>query len=554
MGDDNGAAGSVSRGQDSIDVATAIVDSAPDALVCVNASGVVTLVNRQVERLFGYDSVELVGQPIEMLVPLGARRLHVKDRAEYFANPSPRPMGAGRRLAAVRKDGTEFPVDISLSSFSTEEGVVVLAAVRDISERLEIESERAALEARLVLAQREEERAVLEAKLHQAQRLETVGQLAGGVAHDFNNLLAGIMNYTALVAEGVDDLSARLGLDDDGDVRTIRQDLSEITGVAQRAVQLTRQLLIFSRREVVQPEVLDLNAIVTDMEKLLRRTIGEAIDLSSALQRDLPHVLIDRGQLEQVIMNLAVNARDAMPQGGILRIETSIFEVDEEQAKHRPVAPGWYARLTVSDSGLGMAPEVRERALEPFFSTKEKGKGSGLGLATVYGIVTQAAGDIVIYSEPGLGTTVRVLLPLADEREAIARPAPSPAPIGRPNETILLVEDEEIVREPTRRILERHGYTVLSASNADDAVTISKAHAGQITVLLTDVVMPGRSGKELAAEMEQLRPGLKVLFMSGYGEDVIVHQGFLEEGITLIEKPFSADQLLRGLAKVVDSD
>lgn len=537
-----------------IDVATAIVDLAPDALLCIDMAGVITLVNGQVERLFGYDRAELVGQLVDVLVPQRARAVHPRDRAKYFEDPSPRPMGAGRRLTAVRKDGTEFPVDISLSSIATDEGLLVLAAVRDISERLEIESERAALKAKLRQTQSEEARAVLEAKLNQAQRLETVGQLAGGIAHDFNNLLAGIRNYSTLATDEIHDLAMRLGLENDQDVLVLRQDVDQITAIAQHAVHLTRQLLIFSRREVVQPEVLDLNEVVTEMENLLHRTIGEAIDLKSVLEPDLPPVLIDRGQLEQIIMNLAVNARDAMTQGGVLRIETTGFDVDESYAELRTISPGLYARLTVADSGVGMEPEVRARALEPFFSTKEKGKGSGLGLATVYGIVTQTEGDIMIYSEPALGTTVRVLLPFADPMARPAkRPISSALVSSSSNETVLLVEDEEAVRESTRRILERNGYRVLAASNPDEALEISRAHGGPIALMLTDVVMPGRSGKALAADILRMRPAIKVVFMSGYGHDVIVHQGVLEEGVALIEKPFGANELLLGIAQAIHS-
>ncbi len=532
-----------------------LLDSAPDGVIIVDATGVIRLVNRQAEMLFGYDREQLVGQLLEMLVPDRLKAVHPQHRAEYFAHPIVRPMGALLTLAARRKDGSEFPVDISLSSVETEDGVLVLAAVRDITDRKRIEDDRAQLEGRLLEAEHDEERALLEAQLHQGQRLESIGQLAGGVAHDFNNLLAGIMNYAALVALGLNEVSARHGLSDDEAFVTLALDVEEITGVAKRAATLTRQLLIFSRREVVHPEVLDLNAVVGGMEKLIRTTIGENVDLHVSFAAALPRISADRGQIEQVLMNLAVNARDAMWAGGKLDIATTTFEADEHYAGLHPIPPGNYVRLTVSDTGTGMSSEVCGRAFEPFFSTKPKGEGSGLGLATVYGIVTQAGGDVGIYSEPGLGTTVRANFPMATEATRRRPQETNQRTSTAPNdETILLVEDELIVREPTRRMLAGVGYTVLAASNADEALAIVRDHTGEIHLLLTDVVMPGRSGKELSIAVSELRPGTKVLFMSGYGHDLIVDQGVLEKGVHLIEKPFAADNLFRCVREVLDGD
>ena len=314
-------------------LAAAIIESAPDALLCVNDAGVIVLANQQVEHLFGFQRDELVGRLIEQLIPTRAKVVHAQHRAEYLGDPRSRPMGAGLELTALRKDGTEFPVDISLSSIETTDGLVVLAAIRDITERMQIQAERAHLEAQLVQTQREEERAVLEAQLYQAQRLESVGRLAGGIAHDFNNILAGIMNYATLVGDGLSHLTGRLGVGEDPDAVSLHDDVAEISNIATRAAQLIRQLLIFSRRDVVQPEVLDLNAIVQDMEKLLQRTIGESIDLRTRLDPFLPRVRADRGQIDQVIMNLAVNARDSMPHGGVLGIETARFRADDEYAR-----------------------------------------------------------------------------------------------------------------------------------------------------------------------------------------------------------------------------
>ena len=397
-------------------------------------------------------------------------------------------------------------------------------------------------------------RAGLEGQLNQAHRLESVGQLAGGIAHDFNNLLAGIMNYTALVATGLVDLSERLGPETDEDIATLRDDVDQITSVAKRGAQLTHQLLIFSHREVATPEVLDLNSVVVDMEKLLRRTIGEAVDLRTKLDPSLPNTVADRGQIEQVVMNLAVNARDAMRGSGCLRIATSRFDADTATDLVHSLRPGAYVRLTVSDDGLGMPPEVASRAFEPFFTTKPRGEGTGLGLATVHGIVTKARGEVMIMSQPGGGTAVIVDLPVSDRDAPPARCVPHQQSLGARGETILLVEDEDIVREPTRRILVRSGYTVLAASNAAEALRIAREQPEEIHLLLTDVIMPGRSGPELAADLSDPQTGIRVLYMSGYSHDMIAHEGVLEDGISLIEKPFATDDLLRKVRGVLDDN
>ncbi|MEA3021102.1 MAG: hypothetical protein QOI47_2626, partial [Actinomycetota bacterium] len=375
----------------------------------------------------------------------------------------------------------------------------------------------------------------------------------GGVAHDFNNLLAGIMNYAGLASESLQEEMSRRGLSDDRPLVTVVDDLGEITSVAKRAAALTRQLLIFGRREVVRIEVLDVNVIVREMEGLLRRTIGENVDdLRTDLASDLPMVKADRGQIEQLIMNLAVNARDAMPDGGELAIETAIFQADDQFASLREIEPGTYVQLKVSDTGVGMTQEITDRAFDPFFTTKPKGKGTGLGLATAYGIVVQAGGHISIYSEPGLGTTVRVYLPATSEAPAAPGPEQLDVALLAKGETVLLIEDEDIVREPARRMLERHGYTVHAAADAEEGLAIVRAHPGTIDLLLTDVVMPGRSGRELAEEMVELRPATKVLFMSGYSQDVMVQQAVLDEDVNLIEKPFSSQDLLRRVRDVLD--
>jgi hypothetical protein len=528
------------------------VEGSPEAMVAVDSGGTIRMVSRQGEAMFGYPHDELVGEDLATLVPDLVKPIHSLDEPDYFADPSGPDVGRGVELTATRKDGTELPVEITLSSLETDNGGLVSAAVRDVTDRKATEAEQTRLETELQQAQADAERAGLEAQLHQAHRLESVGQLAGGIAHDFNNLLAGIMNYAALVAAGLNDLLARHGIETDEAAVTLTQDVDEITDVAKRAAQLTHQLLIFSHREVVNPEVLDLNVIVVDMEKLMRRTIGEGVDLRTELDPSLPRTRADRGQLEQIIMNLAVNARDAMSGSGRLRIETASFEADAAYGFEHGIDPGPYVRLTISDDGQGMHPEVVRRAFEPFFTTKLKGEGSGLGLATVHGIVTHAGGDVVIFSEPGTGTSVIVDLPITDDDPVPDRAAPGERSLSGQGETILLVEDERIVREPARRLLARRGYTVLAASNADEALRIARDHQGEIHLLLTDVIMPGRSGKELAGDLADLREGIKVLYMSGYSHDLIVHEGVLEEGISLIEKPFAPDALLRKVRDGLD--
>jgi len=387
----------------------------------------------------------------------------------------------------------------------------------------------------------EHEKRVLEEQFRQSQKMESIGQLAGGVAHDFNNLLTIINGYSQLSLMGLKE----------GD--PLRASLEEIRKAGERAAGLTRQLLAFSRRQVLEVKVVDLNAILKDLDKMLRRMIREDVELETHLTEDLGNVKVDPGQIEQVVMNLAVNARDAMPSGGKLTIETANVVLDEEYARrHVAVTPGRYVMLSVSDTGVGMTPEVKERIFEPFFTTKEKGKGTGLGLSTVYGIVKQSGGNIWVYSEPGRGTTFKIYLPRVDEplEEIGKKVAKEEFPAG--NETILLVEDDEEVRKLAVRILEKQGYEVLVAAQGNDALILSEKHDQPIHLMVTDVVMPGLNGQELANRLRVHHPEMRVLYMSGYTDDTITHHGILEKGMNYIQKPFTIEGLLRKVRRVLD--
>jgi PAS domain S-box-containing protein len=514
-----------------------LLEAAPDAILGVNGQGEIVLLNAEAERTFGYSRRELVGQHIEVLVPDVVRGLHTKHREQYMEDPRRRPMGAGRQLTGRRKDGSEFPADISLSSVRTEDGVLVATVIRDVTDRLEALAERERLKAQA-------ERQRLESRLQQTQRLESLGQLAGGVAHDFNNLLAVIVNYSAFVAEEIE----MAAVSDPERWHTVARDMQQIQRATDRGIALTHQLLAFGRREVVRPRVLSLNAVVKNVEELLVRSIGEHVQLATELAPGLWPVKADPGQLEQVLVNLAVNARDAMPGGGTLTIDTSNFGESAPGA----LTPGRFVRMGVRDTGMGMPKDVIARAFEPFYTTKPKGEGTGLGLATVYGIVKQAGGDVHINSEPGRGTTFSVLLPVTEEAPVDAVEAPATGPLPGRGETVLVVEDEPAIREVTRRILGRNGYHVLMTETPLDALEQAGRHDGEIDLLLTDVVMPKMLGKDVAERVRALRPSVKVLYMSGYARPVLANSGTLEPGVTLLEKPFSEVVLLSAVRQVLD--
>jgi signal transduction histidine kinase/ActR/RegA family two-component response regulator len=382
----------------------------------------------------------------------------------------------------------------------------------------------------------------LEEQFRQAQKMEAIGQLAGGVAHDFNNLLGVIIGYSDLLLGTVPAKDAG------------REKIEKIRNAGEAAAALTRQLLAFSRRQVLEPQVLNLNHVVVDTQSMLRRVIGENIEITTRLDPGLRRIHVDPVQLEQVILNLAINARDAMPQGGRLIIETSNAELDEAYARKHPVVqPGSFILLAVSDTGMGMDRETLARIFEPFFTTKERGKGTGLGLSTVYGIVKQSGGFIWAYSEPGQGATFKIYLPRVDRPAAPSRSLPHPQAETRGSGTILLVEDEEPLRELIREMLEGAGYSVKAAGTPEEALRLAECDSGNLDLLLTDVILPGMSGRQLAEAVVRLKPGVRVLFMSGYADDIIGRYGVLDSEFEFLEKPFHRDQLRRKIREMLDA-
>ncbi|WP_433086085.1 PAS domain S-box protein [Dactylosporangium sp. CA-052675] len=481
----------------------AVLDAAPDPLLGVGEDDRIVLVNASAERLFGIARFDMIGMPVRRLLPGGL------------------DASRGEPAVARRPDGTGLPVDITLSTLKGDDGEITLASVRDMTEHRRLREE----------AERQKD----EVRQQRTQRLESLGQLAGGIAHDFNNLLAVILNYAEFIVE-------------DGADTPFARDAEQILRAGRRGSELTHQLLAFARREVVRPRPLDVNQVIGEVQLMLDRSIGEHISLRTSLAEGLPNVVADPGRLEQVLVNLAVNARDAMPGGGDLTIDTGLVHVDDgHTAVREGLAPGPHVRVRVSDTGTGMPREVIEHAFEPFFTTKPSGEGTGLGLATVYGIVAQAGGRVQIYSEPGVGTTITILLPASDA-ELVADDAVRAArPPGR-GQTVLVAEDEPALREVTTRILRRGGYSVLSAADGVAALQLASEHGGAIHLLLTDVVMPGMLGRVLAERVLQLRPATRVLFMSGYAQPVLTSNGILDPGVHLLEKPFTGADLLNAVA------
>jgi PAS domain S-box-containing protein len=626
-----------------------ILEAIPDAVVAVNQLGVIIQVNSQTESLFGCTRDELIGQKIEILVPERQRPHHDQHREQFHQRPKIRRMGSGLDLYGRRRDGSEVPVEISLSPVATGNGMMVLSVIRDISDRKRIEEELrhvneelnrrktrelrdsqnrlalivdssqdaiigknldgiithwnkgaeqiygyttqemigrpitvlaptdradeipeilekirkgqrveyfesvrvtkdkrhlivsisvspihdadgkvvgASTIARNITAQKK-----IEDQLRQSQKMEAVGRLAGGVAHDFNNLLGIVTACSELLRNRVDADSAEY--------------IDNIHEAAKRGASLTRQLLAFSRRQPVQTQLLDLNDRLKEVSKLLHPLMGDDVEIAILPRSSAAIIEADPGQLDQVVLNLAVNARDAMPRGGKLILETSVLDSDESFAREHPaMIPGRYVMLAVSDNGTGMDEATRSRIFEPFFTTKEIGKGSGLGLATVYGIVKQSGGHIWVYSEPGHGTTFKIYLPSAEHKLGTASVRPAEAlPARREGVTILLAEDDSIMRRLTRKMLEEHGYQVLEAEDGQSALNAIRSHPEPIHIMLTDVVMKGMNGPELVLKIIDSHPEMKVVYMSGYTGELVADHGI--DAIRLLEKPFTRADLLK---------
>jgi PAS domain S-box-containing protein len=633
-----------------------LVEFSPDGILTVDRSGLIRVANAQAEELFGHSRTELVGQSIETLLPARFRAQHAADRTQFQGHPRVRRMAEGRQLTALRKDGREFPVEVSLSPLQGDEEAMVIATVRDVTERYEVEralrrseekyrmvvesasevfyqvsvsddplegrvefvspqcemvtghrpqefmadprlwvesihpddrlslseSTQSILTSRRVatryyrirdsvgayhsMADRvvplvdaegrvngyqgtarditegiraDEDRQRLQNQLDQAHKMEAVGRLAGGVAHDFNNILTVIVGNCELALSQLDPASS------------VARDLMEVAEAGRRAADLTRQLLASGRQQIIAPRALNLNAQLRNLEHMLRRTISEDVDLTFVFAANLWPVRLDPSQVAQVIINLSVNARDAMPNGGSLTVETANVTLDDTHAAaHVGFVPGDYVALTVSDTGSGMDQATREHAFEPFFTTKPEGKGSGLGLATIFGIVKQNNGFVNIYSEPGRGTSIKIHVPRyhCEEQEA---PATEATTATGGYETVLLVEDNDQLRRLARRFLKRLGYKVLAAAGASAALEICEKSESRIHLLLTDVVMPTMNGTELSARITSLKPGIGTLFMSGYPTSVISHRGLLHEGIHYLQKPFDLNALARAVRETL---
>ena len=498
-------------------LAGALLESAAQAIVATDRLGRIVLANAKTEEMFGYPRGELTGRPVEMLLPQSVRDAHAGRRERYFARPRVRPMGIGLDLSGRRRDGREFPVEVSLSHIETQEGPFAIAFICDITERKRLEEQ-----------------------LFHALKMEAVGRLAGGVAHDFNNLLTIISGYTQMMLSRFSPTDQMRGY------------AEEVARAAERAGALTNQLLAFSRRQIIQPHVFEINALVKHTEGMLRRLIEEDIELTFCLGANAGNIKVDPGQLEQILVNLAANARDAMPGGGKLTIETASARLDQNYAAaHLGVKPGDYVMLGISDTGQGMDAATKSHIFEPFFTTKERGKGTGLGLATVYGIVKQSGGDIWVYSEPGQGATFKVYFPRIEEAVSDAEGPAAPAARSG-SEIVLVVEDERSVRELIAEMLKQQGYTILVATGPLEAARIGAEHPGGIDLLVTDVVMPKMSGRQLAEQMLHGRPDMKVLYLSGYTENAIVQHGVLDRDVAFLAKPFTQGALANKVREVLD--
>ncbi len=522
-----------------LDQQSALLELVPLAVFARDMQRRITLWNQAAETMYGYTRAEVIGRrPKDVLrtrypIPL--------DEIERIVTESGRWEGD---LVQTQRDGEQITVASTWGAFYDGGGRIIglLEVNRDITERLALQAERER-------ALADAERVRLSERLVRSQRLESLGQLAGGIAHDFNNLLAIIAGYTTALTEGVEDLGGAVTAE--AHDRLIA-DLGEVSRATRQASDLTHQLLAFARQETVRSEPVSLNEVVTDLQELIARTIGEHVQLETELTPDLLRAQADPGQIGQVLVNLAVNARDAMPTGGRLAIQTFNVWLDADDARDRGrLDAGWHVELVVTDTGAGMSPEVTEHAFDPFYTTKGPGGGTGLGLATVYGIITGAGGIVSLYSEPGRGTTVRALFPALDAARLPERAgATEEAPDAEGEQTVLVVEDQTPLRAVTARILTRAGYRVLTAGNGPEALSVASGAGQRIDVLLTDVVMPEMLGTTLAHTMVEIHPELKVIFTSGFARPALENGGRALDG-SLLQKPVPAAELLREIAAVL---
>jgi PAS domain S-box-containing protein len=492
----------------------ALMDFANDGISVISTDGVVIEANHRLTELLGRPKDEIIGHRISEF----PEPAETYDPLEDFQRAVEAGRADVRHIPIRRPDASTVILDFSLSTIELDRDRVVLSIAHDVTQQLRMEQQ-----------------------LRQAQKMEALGRLAGGVAHDFNNLLTAIGGHTELVRETLDPEDPR------------REDLTEILNASDRASALTRQLLAFSRRQVLRPRVISVNETIAGTERLLRRLIGEDIDMVVLAEASAGNVKVDPGQLEQVIINLAVNARDAMPEGGKLTIETRPVRLDDPRPEiDGTLPPGEYVQIAVTDTGCGMDSETQARIFEPFFTTKGVNKGTGLGLATVHGIVRQSGGHIWLYSEPGQGSCFKIYLPAVGE-SVERRGGESRSPVaGQGTETLLLVEDNDGVRNLASRVLRRRGYTLLEASDPDVAIALVAKHASSIDLLVSDVVMPGMSGPVLAAHLESVQPRMKVLYTSGYTDEAIVRHGVIESTVAFLQKPYGPEDLARKVREILD--
>jgi PAS domain S-box-containing protein len=495
-----------------------VLETAPDAIITIDSRGRVQSFSMAAEKLFGYAAGEVIGHNVNILMPSPYRERHDGYLERYLGTGEKRIIGIGREVEARRKDGTIFPIELAVGEVKLDGAHIFTGFIRDLTARARMEQD-----------------------LRQAQKMEAIGQLTGGLAHDFNNLLTVISGNLEMLEGRIDEAGHR-------------ELIKEAQGAAELGAQLSNRLLAFGRRQPLDPKPTDLNALVRGMSDLLRRSLGEQVQIETRLAADLPATIVDPGQVENALLNLAINARDAMPKGGQLIIETGQAEIDADYVEaHAEAWPGHYVTLAVTDTGVGMPPEVRRRAFDPFFTTKGPAAGTGLGLSMVYGFVKQSGGHVQLYSEVGLGTTVRMYLPArAAEGATAVRRTAVPTTRAKAGDTILVVEDDPRVRRVSVRRLKELGYTVVEADGGPAALKVLD-RGGAIDLLFTDVVMAGgMTGIELAREAHRRRPGLKTLFTSGYAEPAVIQRGLPGSESAWLSKPYSTLELHSKIRELLD--